>query len=398
MKYEIKDIVFDGNNKYNPKLYWDLYRIYDAYNDIFKNNKIVSLVEAAHMACNTGLFCFNKIIKDDLEITKELEEFLDYKNLLLCIKGSYSSKYKKINDAKNKDELNEICNYQEMLNDYKFGHKYFKSFPRYIDKTETYYLDKCKNFIPKNIYEQIENKKIFSYGFIKEKIYNQLKDFYTELEKWLMNPIECDNNYDLEIPILDNWYGIHDALVRLKFENTNYILSEVEYEHIFKNAEILYNDIENYDNLDTIEGYCDYCIKRTNDNRIEFCLEFHEGTIILECDSAIVEPNFDNSCFKNFKDVKFNVKREDNKFILESDSQIIEFNNYEIMNTDIKDLRLQSELVGYYCQSKNYNSDNGFLDIIKNTVFKRLSRLDFDLQFKEGFIFLECDSVNIIDK
>ena len=37
MKYEIKDIVFDGNNKYNPKLYWDLYRIYSAYNDIFKN-------------------------------------------------------------------------------------------------------------------------------------------------------------------------------------------------------------------------------------------------------------------------------------------------------------------------------------------------------------------------
>ena len=45
MKYEIKDIVFDGNNKYNPKLYWDLYRIYMAYNDVFNNNSLTSLVQ-----------------------------------------------------------------------------------------------------------------------------------------------------------------------------------------------------------------------------------------------------------------------------------------------------------------------------------------------------------------
>ena len=36
------------------------------------------------------------------------------------------------------------------------------------------------------------------------------------------------------------------------------------------------------------------------DNRIEFCLEFFVGTIILECDSAMLERNFDNLCFGLF--------------------------------------------------------------------------------------------------
>ena len=66
MKYEIKDIVFDGKNKYDPKLYWDLYRIYSAYNDVFTKKSLTSLVVAAHLASSTGLFCFNQIIKEDL--------------------------------------------------------------------------------------------------------------------------------------------------------------------------------------------------------------------------------------------------------------------------------------------------------------------------------------------
>ena len=121
MKYEIKDIVFDGKNKYDPKLYWDLYRIYDAYNDVFKNNKLVSLYLANALACNTGVLCFNQIIKDDLEITKEVEELLDYKTLLLYVIlfGNLDNNlHKKVVDTKNLDQLKEIYNYEEILNKY----------------------------------------------------------------------------------------------------------------------------------------------------------------------------------------------------------------------------------------------------------------------------------------
>ena len=89
-------------------------------------------------------------------------------------------------------------------------------------------------------------------------------------------------------------------------------------------------------------------------------------------------------CFGKFKDVKFDVKREENKFILESDSQIIEFNNYEMWDWDIRFLKEVNELTGIFCYM--------------NILFNNSKKLHYNLQFKEGSIDFKCDSVDIIDK
>lgn len=124
-----------------------------------------------------------------------------------------------------------------------------------------------------------------------------------------MNPIGSDNRYSLKIFRCDPLGNIHDGVFNPKLENDNYILKSLKYQIIFKNSRLLSNEIDKYDDLETIEGYCVYSIKRTNDNRIEVCIEFLEGTIILECYSIIEQTNFDNMCFGKFKDVKFDVKR-----------------------------------------------------------------------------------------
>lgn len=286
MKYEIKDIVFDGNNKYNPKLYWDLYRIYCAYNDVFKNKSLTSLVTASHLASSTGVLCFNQIINDGLELTKETEELLNYKANLVHIISMTGLGYDFYKDFLNLDSIEKLNKlYEEKdLKEYCEiePNDSLKELSYYVKEDIEIYLNKIYNFIPKNIYEQIDNKELFSLGFIKERIYNQLKEFYKKLEKWLINPVACDNKYNLDLLDLEELENFHDELFKYKIDNNNFILEANVYKILFSNFKFLYNEIK--DN-NIIEGYCNYSIKRNN-NKLEIFMEFLEGIIILKCNSV----------------------------------------------------------------------------------------------------------------
>ena len=289
MTYNIGNIKFNNDIVYDKVLYWSLFRIYSALND-----STDSLAFASSVACNTGVFLYNDIIKEE-DKCEELYEFLFYKTLLIVY-----SEFNADNNI-NKDSIKLAKSISELKRIFDFNN-INKNEIDIINNLINRYNNRINNFIPKEILGNIQDDKFFLLGYIDENINNQLVSFKNKLKKWLIHPNNTNLYYELDDKEIDLNISFHDQEFIIK--KTDNKLELIGEEHIlFNNCltvvldcdhNVIVDDnkqVQDY-SYENVEGYSWTGINHKNNNKKEFILELSSNkisSIIVETDEIIIK-------------------------------------------------------------------------------------------------------------
>lgn len=288
-KYEFENFEFKIDLEYDTKLFWDIYRIYMAYNYSLDKGYWISPQYCACVAGEYGLFGFLEIDDKASEYDEKYFEYLFNKQMLL-FKFEMEDRqiFDKLFKAKDLEEINSICNINELISrekELEFEGERISSAREMVEEDMNIYIKRLKKFVPKNILVKVKDIRVLALGAVTNEVYEEIAEFRNDLRKWLENP--PGTNKKIELCGTHDLGYFHDEIFEACFQDKNLICTGTKSKIRFNNCKITYEQNDSVRNSKfKFEGYSYSSVARKEEEKIEFLLETTDvGNIVIECDN-----------------------------------------------------------------------------------------------------------------